>query len=776
MLRNQFITALRHLRKRPGYAVINILGLAVGLACALLIALYVGDERAYDQFHERADRIYRLTGTEYAMISPEAAGRFVSGYPHLIEKTVRLWPLYAPAKVRQGNVVFTETDISFAEASVFEVFTLPLRQGNPATALKQPDTVVLTVEMASKYFGEGDPVGQTLHFWGRDLEVTGVMEPLPQNTHYPLRFLISLPTLQAVFGPTLDGFGVYTYLLLRDSTLAPALTAALSAINATLPVDAARLRTEPLRAIHLHSDLPGDPTPGGNPLHLYLLSAAALLVLLLAGINFVALATAQGEGRAKEVGVRKALGAPRWQLTTQFLLETLLLVFAALFVALLLVELLLPAFRTITGKDMVGHAALRGSLLPALLGMGVIAGLLAGAYPAFYLSRFQPASVLKARLPLPRSGLRQGLVVLQFAISFLLLVGAMGMQRQVRFMLDKDLGFTPGPVVVLDGDRYPLLREALLAQPNVASVAGAPSLPGEPLPEIRLHLPGWPADSTLSIASLSVTPGYIETLGLRHIAGRTFSMERAAGDKNALVLNTSAVQALGFASPDAALGQSVSVVTDAGGSETREVMGVVGDFNYHSLHQRVQPMVLHQSDDLNLTFVRLHARTPEALSQLRSAWQQVNPDAPFAPSYLDQHLARQYQAEQRLSQLVGGFTFLALVLAIVGLFSLAVSVASRRTKEIGVRKVMGASTGSVLWLLTRQFLRLVLIGLGIALPIAGFTLYRWLQHFPYRIALAQHADLFLIAGGGILLIAVLAVSTQALHAALTNPVDALRYE
>ena len=785
MLKNYLTVALRTLRRHKGYAFVNVAGLAVGMAACVLIGLYVLDELSYDRFHAHADRIYRVTLEDYAASSPPIAPALERDYPHLVERAVRFWPIQAPATVRTGGEAFVERRISFADPAVFDVFSYDLQAGDPERALAAPQTMVVTASLARKYFGDEDAVGQTLQFWGEDYEVTGVMADLPANTHYPVDALVSFASLP--FPPSMlenwTWAGFYTYVLLRDDASPDRLSAELASFvgrhtdEPLLPPE-----LQPLPSIHLHSDLRKEATPGGTVAVVYLLSTIAVLLLAVACINFMNLSTARGAERAREVGMRKALGAQRRQLVGQFLGESVLMSVAALGVALGLVQLALPAFERLAGKPLTLAFGPHGEGAVALLGLALVVGLAAGSYPALFLSRFQPAGILKRRGGAPASGLslRRGLVVFQFAVSVALCIAALVVYQQLGYLQNRGLGFDEEHVVVVEAGNYEVFEEALHEAPEIVRVAAAYDVPGRRFQMLPVRTATMPTDSTRAMRWLGVDYGFLETLGVEPAAGRLFSEDYATDVEHAVVVNEAAVRELGWTD---AVGERIDLYAFSGDGSTFEVategtvVGVVKDFNYASLHGPVEPllMTVAQGEAVNVAAVRIEpGQTTDALARIEAAWHTANPGDPFDYFFLDDQLDQQYRSEQQLSRVFGGFTALTVFIACLGLFGLAAFTAQQRTKEIGVRKVLGASAGGIVLLLARDFVALVLLGVVVAVPLAYLGMDRWLGGFAYRVDLG--AGPFVLAGGLALLVATATVAVQAFRAAATDPVAALRYE
>lgn len=818
MLKSYFLVALRQFRRRKAYTFINVVGLAVGMACCLLIGLYARDELSYDRFHESADEIVTV-GFGSDSFGPEAANRrLLTPYPLAptlkaelpeVESAVRTrgpWEhsVFRAAQGREGERR-SERRVLYTGPAFFEVFDgFRLLRGDPATALDGPDAAVLTEETARLFFGDEDPLGQTLHFelFGVPSTVTvrGIAEAPPPNS--TIQFDLVVPMTLFPAGQRLeDGWGAFmfgTYLRLRAdaSDEDTALTAKVQAAVAKHGKDTfAEERAEnffavPLTSVYL-SDLHQAEGIAGQRRYVALFGAVALFVLLLALINYVNLVTAQSTQRAREVGVRKTLGAGRGQLVRQYLGESTLLSAAALVVALGLVALALPAFNALFGKSLVLGGPGMGWALGGLSLLVLIAGVAAGAYPAFVLSRFEPVRVLRGRggAAVGGAGLRRVLVVVQFAVTVALLVGTIVVYHQLRFMQAKDLGFDGEQVVTVElpGNATPDRREAIRAdvqaRPGVAAATVASAVPsrfritlGFRPEEVSTEARPADPDASISFTPAVVDADFIETLGVRLVAGRDFPRERAGGAERAYLLNEAAVRALGW-TPDEAIGKPFDYRTDAPGGE---VIGVVEDFHTESLHETVGPVLLqrHASESWSSGRVLIARLRPDdiggALGQVEDVLARYAPDAAFEYAFLDDTFDAMYRAEERLARIFATFAGLAVFVACLGLFGLAAFTAERRTKEIGIRKALGASVGHLVGLLSKDFLVLVGIAFVVAAPVAYVVMGRWLEDFPYRVSLQP--GVFVLAGVLALLVAVLAVGYHAVRAAAVDPVKALRYE
>jgi putative ABC transport system permease protein len=784
MYRSYLKIGWRNLLKSKIHSIINIAGLAVGIASCFLIALYIYDELSYDRYHDHADRIQRVVNEDWAKMPPALALELTATYPHLVEGAVRLWPLFAPAKMRHEDIVFVETGVVFADPSIFSVFTFPLIAGNPAKALTTKNSIVLTQSMANKYFGAKDPMGAQMKFWGNDLTVTGVMKDVPHKSHLQFDFLISFSTLQLVMGNNIDENWsmpvFYTYVLPKLGVTDGQLKKAIKQLVKINSSDtSAVIALQPLASIHLHSKLKAEFKPGGNISYLYVLGTAALFILVLAIINFTNLNTARATTRAKEVGMRKVLGAIKGQLVEQFFGEALITTAGAFLIAILLMSLVIPAFNQFTGKTIQLSEALTLQFIGGSALLIMLIGFCAGAYPALFLARLKPISSLKnsGAVPNTNSFVRKGLIVFQFMISTFFLTGMIVVMLQLNYLQSKDLGFDKEQVIVLDGDGFPQMQNELRGVAGVEKVSGVPQILPGLLPRSTYQAAGVSTDSTSQMTYYGVTPGFIETMGIKLIAGRSIAENSKKDEQEAFILNESAVRELGW-TPTEAIGKSFSMRVPPinGGAEIWRkgfITGVVQDFHHESLYKKVEPIVLYPSYDMNLTLVRIQV-SPAVISSIQKVWAKVNPDAPFNYYFLDDRIKQQYESEIKLGALMTAATGLAVIIACLGLLGLVSFSASQRTKEIGIRKVMGATSSQVIALLSSDFIKLVGVATILSLPIAYYALSEWINNFAYHIKLSW--TIFTMAGLLTLFVAMITVVFQSLKAAVAPPTESLRSE
>jgi putative ABC transport system permease protein len=803
MLKNYLKIALRNLRRHKTYSFINVVGLAVGLACCLLISLYVKDELSYDRYHAKADRIFKIVTdsrwpekeSKFALTPAPLAEALVRDFPE-VETATRLFTFFGEGLVAYGEKRFTEPRIYFGDSTFFEVFSIPLLAGDARTALARGNAVVLTQNVARKYFGEEDPLGKTLSInHGFDVQITGVMAEVPANTHFHCDFVLSMTAMRFSRSPSfITNNNFHTYAVLRPNASPQALEAkfpeAIKKYAAAQVAErfgqtfeaytAAGNETKwtlvPVTDIHLRSNREYEIEPNGSLTTVYLFASIAAIVLLIACINFMNLATARSAGRAKEIGVRKVIGSNRLQLLGQFLTESLLLSFFALLIALVLVELFLPTFNQLAGKQIEISFFANAVSIAILLGVTLLVGLLAGSYPAFVLSAMRPALVLKSGSPTNLGGawIRRGLVVFQFAISVALIAGTFIVHKQLGFVLNRSLGFDKEQVLVIKrasalGQQREAFKQKLLQNSNVINAAASTTLPGKLYGRSTYRALGAPAENSHAMHEMDVDENFLPTLGLTLNSGRNFSREFAT-DTSAVILNEAAAKLFGWNEP---LGQ---FLTQPGDSLWRaNVIGVVKDFHFESLHKQIQPLVILYQPNFQYWSIRVRPENLAATVQaVETLWREFAPQQPFEFSFLDQDFDAQYRAEERTGKIFGIFSALAIFIACLGQFGLASFTIQKRTKEIGVRKVLGASAVSIVSLLSKEFVKLVLLATLIASPLAYYIMHRWLQAFAYRIDIGVMT--FILSGSVALVIALLTVSLQSLKAALANPVEALRYE
>jgi len=808
MFRNYIRITLRNMRRHRGFTFINVTGLAIGMAAFVLIVLFIQNELAFDAHNEHKDDVYRVSldaavaGQEILTTSSPAimATQFQEDFPEIVAAT-RINRFSSEALLTVDNEPYYQSGYFQADSSIFDVFTIPMASGDAATALNRPWTMVLSESAATRMFGDENPIGRTVRYDNRDdYEITGVFKDLPVTSHMRPEVIATFLSNSRVNDPEWLNNSFQTYIRLAPGTPPTQLSAKFPEFQRTYvgpsieafsgaDYDSAIANglkydwlLERLSDIYLYSRADDQVGPTGDIRYLYILGIIALFVLAIACINFMNLSTARATGRAREVGIRKTLGSERGQLIRQFLGESIMLSLVAMIFAFGLVLLVMPAFGRVSGANLQPEPWLAGLVLV----VAIVTGVLAGLYPAFALSSFKPALVLKGSFASSRKGtwLRSGLVVFQFSISVVLLVGTSVVYKQLQFIQNRDLGFQQDQVVVLPIEtteamhNFETFRSQALGQSGVVSVASAGIMPG---PDRIHNNTGFRAEGAgpedFFIAGLGeASPDYVETMGLNIIHGRSFSWDIRTDTAGAIINEATAV-AMGL-TPETAVGKTLYRTggMDDGSDRPMEVIGVMANANYESLHQEVRPMVLGGwNRSRRYVPVRVRPENMEAtLAGLQSIWTAWEPGYPFRYYFLDSDYQQFYEQEQRLGNLYTGFTLLAILIACLGLFGLASFVTALRTKEIGVRKVMGASVPSIVVLLSKEFTTLVLVACAIGFPIAWYAMDKWLQDFAYATSIGW--GVFVMAGVSALAIAWLTVSYQSIRAATANPVKSLKYE
>lgn len=802
MLRNYFKIAFRNLWRNRVFSGINVFGLAVGLASCLLLFLYISHELSYDEFHQKGDRIVRVV-MEYSMegqanrvqqTGTKVAPEFGRQFPE-VEAGVRLEN--RQAVVSYGDRRFSEKRVVYADSTLFDIFSFPLKQGNPKTALTGPNKVVLSESAARKYFGDENPVGKTVRISAgggdRDYAITGVVADCPANSQIKYDLLASFTTLSASKREQWFSANYATYLLLRKPESMASLQAKIPGFMknqfSAEEMTGGNYLTyylEPLQKVHLYSDVEGNFEPNGDLLYIYIFGSVAILILVIACVNYINLATSRAVERAQEVGVRKVMGAQRTQLFGQFMGESLIVTFVALGLGLVLTYLSLPLFNELSDRSFSLGALAEPEHLLGLVGISALVSLIAGGYPALVLARFEPVRVLKGHLKTAGAGqFRRVLIVFQFAITAFLIVCTLLVNNQLSYIQDKKLGYSKDHVLVLPADRQVneeirALKSEFRQNADVKQVARAyesPTVIGGGYSMRRLDKSQQPYKS---VTALPIDEDFAKTMNLRIIAGRDLTandLERATipGSDSLrhfhFILNESAVKEMGWQSPQEAIGKKMDMDLGRPG----EVGAVVEDFHFASMKHKIGPLVLFPEDGGHVLLVKLSgSQLPQTLQFLEDKWKTIVPSRPFEYAFLDEEFHKVYSAETRTGRIFGVFAFLSILLACLGLFGLSAYTTAQRTKEIGIRKVLGASVSGIVLLLSRDFLKLVIVAIVLASPLAWWAMSRWLQDFAYRIDMAWwvFAVSAIIAVG----IAFLTVSFQSIKAALMNPVRSLRSE
>ena len=813
MLKINLTLAIRNLLKYKGFSFINLFGLTVGLSCCLLIGIYIANELSFDRHHANADRIWRVSrefrnqdGSVQLHLGHLAPpfGPLLQNEFSVVEEAVRL--LQAPTSLRRGDQLFLEEEFFFAEPSAFRIFDIPLVQGS-AEELEAPYAVLLSESSARKIFGSESPLDQVLRLNDLiDLRVAGVFRDFPYNSHFHPAFLAAFATLRdtSIYGQeqletNWSNNAFSTFLLLPPGYDSRKLEAQFPAFldkvmgsragfeGALKPSDFNRLHLMRLTDIHLRSHLDSELEENSDIKRVYIFGAIALFVLLIACVNYMNLSTARSATRAREIGIRKVVGARRWEVAGQFLSEAVFLALGAVVLAGVLSYLMLPTVNRMLGQELSLPPAQIGWFVAVAGGLALLTGLLAGAYPAFFLSGLQPLKMMRGEAIGEPSGsgisLRKVLVVSQFAISLILIIATLVVFHQLRYLQSKSLGLDKDQVVTLNfydplAQKYEAFYNELTASPAIMQAARSSRLPSGRLLDsfgsARLQVGAdtlAPTGGDLKV--LAIDQRFFPLYDIGMAAGRNYRSDQGADRYSSFIINEAAARKLGLPSAEAAIDKRLMY-----GGRDAQIVGIVKDFNFESLHQDIQPMIFAMPDDstmFNFLSIKIDgARTTEALAHIQATWQRFLPEFPYDYRFLDERYGQLYQAEQRQGRVFVAFALIAVVVACLGLFGLASFTVERRTKEIGIRKVLGASTAGIATLLAKDFLKLVLLAIVVASPIAYWAMSRWLADFAYRITLQWW--MFVLAGAAAIGIAFLTVSFQSIRAALANPVESLRSE
>ncbi len=813
MLKNYFKVAFRNLWKNKGYSAINILGLAAGLATCLLITLYVTDELSYDRYNEKADRIYRINsdlrfgGAEMRMTqTSDMMGQLMKkDYPQ-VEEYTRFYNSDGDKLVKKGNEFINETRTAFVDSTFFNVFTLPAIEGDTRTALNEPNSIVISKSIANKYFGTANVINKTLEIKNGEsttpYKITAVIKDVPKESHFDFGFFLSMKNCDYQWGQ-LTSHNFHTYLLLKPGTDYKTFERKFEEYKTKYVLPAAqqfikvnsmeefeksgnklKYSLMPLTDIHLRSTYSFEVTPPGNIQYVYIFSAVALFILLLACINFMNLSTARSAKRAREVGIRKVLGTYRQTLVLQFLVESTVTAFIAMAVALLIAGLVLPLFNQIAAKSLSMGDLLGWHTLPFIILLPFIVGLLAGSYPAFFLSGFKPIVVLKGNglSGFKKSNLRNVLVVFQFATSIIIIIATIVVYNQLRYIQTRPLGFDKEQVLIIDGayalgNNVQVFKNEVLALPNVTSGTASGFLPvtsssrndNTYSSEAVMNV-----NSALDMQTWRVDYDYLKTMGMEIVKGRNFSKDYGS-DSSALLITETTAGILGYADP---IGKQLYAPSDIDGVKKMipyNIIGVVRDFHYESLKQKVGPLCMRLSNSTGLVSFKITtANAKPLIAQIENKWKVLAPELPFSYRFMNDSFNEMYRSEQRVGTIAIVFAILAILIACLGLFGLVTYMAEQRNKEIGIRKVLGASAKNVVTMLSKDFLVLVIIASVVAFPVGWWMMHNWLKAFEYRIDISIW--IFVVAGLTALFIALLTVSYQAMKAAIANPVKSLRTE
>ncbi|WP_405384458.1 ABC transporter permease [Maribacter sp. LLG6340-A2] len=799
MFKNYLKIAWRNLTKNKGYSIINIGGLAIGMACFLMILMFINNELSYDKYHTKGDQIYRVV---HHMGSSDVKDKWIWGnapigaalkedFSEVIEKVQ--FSGRSDVLLEYNSNSFQESDCFYVDASVFNVFTWPLLSGNPKTALEAPYSVVLTERTAKKYFGDEDPMGKVMEGVGGrandgQYTVTGVMKDVPKNSHFNFDVLLSMSSFYQTRPNIFESWGYvdfYTYFLVNENFN-------VEDFQSKMPVFLDKHQSEedkeyyydvafePLKDAYMNSDAARQPGIVGSLPNIYIFGVIGLFILIIASINFMNLATARSMERAKEVGVRKVIGADKKGLIYQFLGESLVMVLISASIGLLLVFVCMPWLSNITGKQFIIGDIFSSYMLPLYFGTAIITGLFAGSYPAFVLSGFKPASVLKGLISSSPQGvnLRKGLVIFQFSLSIALIASTVIVYFQLGFMLNKNLGFDNEQQLVIDYnwdgevlDKIETVKNELKSLPEVTSVASSRTVPGGHFPAAGTEIETFEGSMEHFEPFLyEIDFDFIPHYNIEVVAGRAYSRQFVSDSLSAMVVNEAAVKSFGYADPSEIIGKKFQQWGREG-----TIVGVVKDFNYISLHQEVAPLSMRYSQYGR--YISLKVKTDDmqqSIANIEKKWATLAPHRPFLYSFLDDSFNEQYQADFRFKKLFTLFSFLAIFIACLGLFGLATYSAMLRTKEIGIRKVLGAEVSSIVTLLSKDFIKLVIIAIVIATPFAWYAMDNWLNVYAYKVEINWWV--FALAGIMAVAVAIITVSYHAIKSARANPIKSLRTE
>jgi putative ABC transport system permease protein len=810
MLKNYIKIAFRYMARDKAYSVINIVGLSVGVTCCLLLALYIQDEMSFDKHHKDVENIYRVTsimGEKFDnSVMRTTSAPIVWGIKDEIPEIDVVTRLVNPPGVSQNLIryednQFYEPDGYIADSTLFKIFTYSFKEGDPAKALTEANSVVITEKLAIKLFGKESALNKVIHINqggpSSDFRVTAVLAGKQQNSHIQANFFVSMTSngwAEYLRSPqVMDQWAgqnfLLSYIKLKPGHTAESVLPKMNTVFLKHGADDLKalgmkktLGLDAVKDIYLHW-ASGDSSP--RITYLYVIASIAGVILLIACINFMNLTTAKATKRANEVGLRKTLGAYRSSLITQFLGEVMVIVVIAILLSLILVQVMLPVFNELTMKQIAIDAD-KMIFFGATLGIvTVVTGLIAGSYPAFYLSSFQPSKVLKGKMTLNNSGslLRRSLVVFQFVVAIVLVCGMIVISQQLDFMRSKDLGFDAKQKVILPlrtettRKNHQILQNELLKISSVQGVTGTNVTPGSYIwNDFSLFPEGSNMEKAVMIKNNWIEPNYLNFLNIKLIAGRHFTQNRETESQNKIILNLTAVKRLGF-EPDGIIGQSL--YSDRMGARTAyEVIGVMDDYHQITVKEEVFPMLFRlplevSEHDYMMLDIQAGAFR-QSIGKIEDIWKGINPDTPFEYSFLDEDIKQQYDEDRRVSQVITSFTVIAMIISCLGLYGLSTYMAERRFKEIGVRKVMGASVNEIIAMMSSEFIRLVVIAFVIAVPVSLYGIHQWLASFAYKTPVS--ISIFIIAGVSALFIALITVSFQSFKAASVNPVKSLRTE
>ena len=789
MIKNLLKTAVRHILKHFGYSILNILGLTLGIASALFLIIYVADEVSYDRYHEKAGRIYRVSSkiTEpddqftWNVAQIPFGPQVVQDYPE-VESFVRFINM-PRALYKYEDREFNEENFYFVDSTLFDIFTYEIIKGDAASALREPNKIVLTEKIAARYFGDEDPIGKTLTTGTSTYEVTGVIKDLPSNSHFRFDAVAARNNLPKQIG-NWGNFGVFTYLLFPEGLDVDAFETKMQGmyeaymkpifgpINITI-----EYILEPVTSIHLYSTNPNEPEPTGSITYVYIFGIVALFLVLIAAMNYMNLATARSTKRAREVGLRKVVGSRREPLILQFLSESVVFTLISLILSLILLVILLPRFNELAGKSFNLQVIYSPVVLVTLVGVILAVGIIGGSYPAFFLSRFSPVTVLKGEITQGSAGslFRKVLVVIQFTVSVIMIICTLIVFRQLNYLKNMDKGFNQENVISLQLNqsmvqKYPVLKQVLLDNPDIKYVTSTNTQVGEGSGKIVFNVETDQGMSQRGINFAVVDHDFIDALGIEMVNGRDFQEDMPSDTLFGVVVNETFVKRMGWTDP---IGKKI----EAGDANTlrARVVGVMKDYHQTGMYNEIESLLLAYRERNNVIYIKIaDQNTENTLGFIESKWKEVFPGQPYTYTFLSERFNRQFEADEKRGFIFTLFTILAILIACLGLFGLASYMVEQRTKEIGIRKVFGANENNILRLVSKDFLVLVAIAIVIAFPVAYYFMSNWLQDYVYRTK--PGPALFILAALLTIVITFATISFKAYQAARMNPANSLKTE
>ena len=790
MLKNLFKTAFRHITKHFGFSILNILGLTIGITSALFLIIYVSDEVSYDRFHENADRIYRVSSKitepddQFTWIFAQIpfGPQVVKDYPE-VQSFVRFIPMNR-SLFKYEDKEFNEENFFYVDSTLFDIFTYKVIKGEVKTALLDPKKIILTEKIAARYFGNSDPIGKILTTGTNTFEVTGVIEDVPENSHFSFDAVSSRNNLPKQLG-SWGNFGVFTYLLFPENfdvkSFETKIQGMYDAYMKTI-FESMKIKIEyilvPLTKIHLYSTNASEPKPTGSITYVYIFAIVALFLILIAAMNYMNLATARSTRRAREVGLRKVVGSRRAPLVFQFLSESILFTVISLIISIIILIVLLPKFNLLAGKAFDLHVIYSPVVLLTLTGVIIVVGILGGSYPAFFLSRFSPVTVLKGEITQGSAGslFRKILVVIQFTVSVIMIICTLVVFTQIKYLKTMDQGFDQSNVIGLQlNDRnmirkYPALKEILLENPNINYVTSTNSAVGEGSGKVIFNVETDQGMTQKGVNFAVVDHDFIDALGIKIVSGRDFQRDMPSDTLTGVVVNETFANRMGWQEP---IGKKVEL-GDANTIRAR-VIGVMKDYHQTGMYNGIESLLLVYRPLNNIIYIKLSGiETQPTIEFIESKWKEVFPDQPFTYTYLSERFNRQFEADEKRGLIFTIFTILAILIACLGLFGLASYMVEQRTKEIGIRKVFGANEVIILRLVARDFLILVTLGIVIAVPVAYYFMSNWLENYVYRTSIG--VPLLIAAAAITIIITFITISYKAYQAAILNPASSIKTE